>query len=226
MESSHKKALYITIVLALLGAYTVNKHFDYQTQVAKSKNERKRLEVIYEGQQHSIDALLEQSKASINALSAEDKHKVNGAIDKLDDGYGGIIRSVPDADLVDIAGAAMDTNDIAVYVENPQPDIEDQVIEEELNVEQFNKRNFPRITLRVSNLEDNQFTLKFTYGDITRESYDSIFDSIKNNNTVLVKYNALLTPEGVLHKGTVLSVSKGSSLPIEDDDVLEDDDSE
>ena len=223
MESKHKKAVYITIILALLGGYSVNKHFDYEAQVAKAEQERQKMEVMIEGQKHSIDAIVELSQDAISALSERDRNRINGAIDKLDDGYSGIVRSVPDADYIDIGGASMDSEDIANFIDNPQPDTEDQIIESELNVEQVSKRAFPRISLRVSDLDDNQFTLRFNYGDITKDSYDAIFDSIKSNTTVLIKYNALLTQEGVLHKGTVLSASQGHRIALDDSQDLDDD---
>ncbi|PAU76752.1 hypothetical protein [Halomonas salipaludis] len=226
MESAHKRTLYIAIVLALLGGYTVKKHFDYESQVAKAEQGRQQQQIMVEGHMHSVDALLEQSKTAINALSEQDRSRVTGALDKLDDGYGGIIRSVPDADYIDISGAAMDGGDIRDYVDNPQADTEAHILEEELSVEQVSKRRFPRISVRVSDLDDNQFTLGFTFGEITRSSYDKIFDSIKNNTTVMVRFNALLTEEGVLHRGTILAVSQGSRIEVDDNDDMEDEETE
>lgn len=223
MESAHKKALLITVVLALLGVYTVSQYFDYETQVAKAEQQRQQQEILIDGQRHAIDALLEQSKHSIDALSEQYQSRVYGAIDKLDEGYAGIIRSVPDADMIDISGAAISQEDIKEYIQNPTPDTQAIILEKEFSVEQVSKRQFPRISVRVSDSEDDQFTLGFVYGDISQDSYERVFDSIKNNTTIVVKYNALIKEDGVLHKGTILSVSDGIYLDIADQ-VDDDDD--
>ncbi|MBR9880777.1 MAG: DUF5339 domain-containing protein [Gammaproteobacteria bacterium] len=226
MESAHKRTLLITVVLAVLGGYTVSQYFDYETQVAKAEQQRQQQEVLIDGQKHAIDALLEQSKQSIEALSEQNQSRVYGAIDKLDEGYAGIIRSVPDAEMIDISGAAMNQEDIEDYIQNPTPDTQARIFEEELSVEQVSKRRFPRISVRVSDSEDDQFTLGFVYGDISQDSYERIFDSIKNNTTIVVQYNALIKEDGVLHKGTILSVSDGAHRDLAEqvDDDDDDDD--
>lgn len=222
MESSHKTAVFIVLILSAVGAYSVNEHFDYQAQVAKAESERRQQEIMIDGQKHTVDAMLEQSKYAIDGLSEDAQHRVYGAVDKLNDGYSGIVRSVPDADMLDISGAAMSHEDIEDFIERPKTDTTEGIYEEELKVEQVSKRRFPRISVRFSNSEDVQFTLEFVYGHVTQESYDKIFNSMRDNASVLVKYHALMGEGGILQRGTVLSVSSGShqsvAAQVDDDD--------
>lgn len=226
MESKHKTAVFITLVLAVLGGYSVSHYFDYQTQVAKAEQQRQQQKILIDGQEHTVDAMLEQSKQFIQALSDQAQHRVYGAIDKLDEGYAGIIRSVPDAEMVDISGAAMSHDDIEDYIQNPQPNSQAHIVEEELSVVQVSKRRFPRISVRFSNADEEEFTLGFVHGEIPPDSYERIFESIKNGTTVLVQYNALIKEDGVLHKGTVLSVSEGHHQNLAGQSEDEDDEDE
>ncbi|WP_336274211.1 hypothetical protein [Vreelandella indica] len=213
MTGTQKLICYIAIITALSGGYFVHKHFDYEAQALKSNAAVQQQTIQMEGQKHAIDALLEQNKQALSALQSQGEagERVSGAVNRISEGYDNIVRSVPDAERIDIGDATLDSSDISQHIENLRPDTYPEIIDKDLFIEQVNRRSFPRISIRVMDLDDNAFTLHFNYGDISPASYDAIFDAIKNNNSVSIKYNAMMRDGGIFQKGTVLNVEKGAS---------------
>lgn len=230
MDSAQKSSVLIVFIVALLGAYSVSSYFDYESQVAIADQERQQKEILVEGQVRTIEQIVELAETSIQALDEKRRGQVTGAIDKIDSGYENIIRAAPDADKIDISGAALNKEDIASYIDRSSSVTNEKFEKEELLVLQVSKRAFPKISVRFMNENDEQFTLNFLYGNILDSSYNNIYDAMKEGSAVVVEYNGLYNSEGVLKRGTLISVSEKpaattvSGLKVNDTEEDEDED--
>lgn len=217
MDSKDKKHVTIFMALAIAGTITayalIDRHFDTEVQIAKADQKRQETELIIEGNKHALDSLVEVSGQSLERMNSKSRERVAGATDQIDDAYQGIIRSAPDAERIDFSGAAFDQNDIEEIISRPSIDTYSEVKTGEFIIDDIRKAQFPKISIRISSLSsDEQYTVGFEYGSISRESYDRIFDAAKENETVNVTYNAIMKRDGVLHKATLINVQPGRYL--------------
>lgn len=214
MESRDKKHVVIFVALAIAGGITayvlIDRYFDAKVQIAKADQQRQQTEVLIDGQKHALDAVVTASAQSVGRMEQDKRVRVSGASDQLEDAYQGIIRSAPDADRIDFSGAAFDQSDVEEIISRPSVDTYSEVKEGEFIIDDIRKAKFPKISIRISSIDtDEQYTVGFEHGMISKESYDRIFDAAKNNETVNITYNAIIRSDGVLHKATLINVQQG-----------------
>lgn len=217
MESKDKKHVVIFVGLALAGtitAYTlIDRYFDADLQKHKAEEQRQTIESVIDGNAESLETIRDIVTSSYDRLGDQEKQRLEGAVGQLDSGYRGIVESVPDADKVDFSGVAFDQEDIENIVQRESEETYRDVVVGEFVIDQIRKNRFPVIALRVSSLGgDEEFTVQFRHGDITPESYENIYLSAKNNETVNLRYRATFNSDGDVLRATLLEVGQGRYL--------------
>lgn len=214
MESKHKAAIYSLFIFVGIGSYTAykisNDYFGYQQHIETEQQQTHRQEIIIDGQKKTIEEVTQLAHDAINNANPDRQHSMKGAIDKIDHGYTDVIKSAPDADEVSMPGASFNHEQLQEITTRQQEKTHPVIQTEEFIIDGIRRANFPKISIALSNLDgDKKFTASFEYGFISSDSYDRIFDAVKNNKTIKIKYQAIVTNSGVYKNVSVLDAESG-----------------
>ncbi len=175
MESKHKTAVFITLVLCASGYLAFSEYMQLKQKEAEHK-----------GNSNLVVSVLEQHNKTIAALIAPDTNKSIGQKTEwmksaISEGQASLVRSVSDAEQVTYGNVILDKRDIQEISKSEKPVKDRQEITSEFSMDGLKKYR-EHLMFSVTDQKSGQnFLLKVDLGFTTPEELDSMYEALKNS---------------------------------------------
>lgn len=194
MDSRHKMAVLVAIVLAAGGAYAFKAHTDVELErirankdieIASHKIESDKLHANTVDK--AIDALREKVRVAANQEAGEKGAEI---AKHVNEGYTAVVRSAQDAETITVKNTVLDKEAIQSIAKQPKPERNRSNITQEYFIEGA-KRNKGYISFNVTDVKTGQrFTMKVDSHQHNTDEINELFESLKTAKPVQVKVDA------------------------------------
>ncbi|MFQ2155922.1 hypothetical protein ACK33E_05720 [Aeromonas hydrophila] len=197
----------ITIIAVCLGVtYVAKNYFDNQQQVALASEETKRLEASQKTAQDSVNAMQKTAQDSLETMRdvavGLAMQNLNGKgeliVDRFANGYGEIVRSVPDAKSIEFGGVTLSNEEIKDFAKKDSVNKVSQEITSECFVSGY-KENMKHLSLSVYSRELEQpLTIRADLNTLSSDDRDAILEAIKQKKSINLSFFATMSGDKVL----------------------------
>lgn len=186
MTGNQKVISVLAIALAVGGYMSVDTYFAHETAVVNQEQITERQRIVANAQ---TDALQEQRQAVVDALKVTMDNLP--AASHIEEGYTKIVKSVPDATSLTIAGSSLDNEDIQRI--SSRPDVASERLENTCNfIISSIKKNSDYWLLGVTKLsDDSSFTMKMDTGMHLDREYRAIHKHFEDGTQITLQYQAV-----------------------------------
>ncbi|WP_338728105.1 hypothetical protein V8687_09555 [Shewanella baltica] len=194
MDSRHKMAVLVAVVLAAGGAYAFKTHTDVELEKIRVNKDIKIAEHKIESDKlhantidKAIDALREKVRVAANQEAGEQGAEI---AKRVNEGYKAVVRSAQDAETITVKSTVLDQESIKAIAKQPKPERNRSNITQEYFIEGA-KRNKGYISFNVTDVKTGQhFTMKVDSHQHNTEEINVLFEALKTAKAVQVKVDA------------------------------------
>lgn len=186
----------VTIIAVCMGgAYVANNYFDSEHQTALEIEKTKRLEASLKPAQNAVDAM----RDVVVGLAMQNLNgKGEQIADRFANGYGEIVRSVPDAKSVEFGGLTLSNDEIQKFSKKDALDKAPQDVTSECFITGY-KENLKHLSLSVYCRELEQpLTIRADLNTLSSEDRDAILEAIKKRKSINFSFFATMSGDKVL----------------------------
>ncbi|CAJ1824217.1 hypothetical protein PEKONANI_01829 [Aeromonas jandaei] len=183
------------MAVCMSGAYIAKSYFDSEHQTALAMEETKRLEASLKPAQGSLDAIRDIVVGlAMNNLNGKGEQ----IADRFANGYGEIVRSIPDAKSVEFGGLTLSNAEIQRFAKKDALDKAPQEVTSECFITGY-KENVRHLSLSVYCRELNQpLTIRADLNTLSSDDRDTILEAIKKRNSINFSFFATMSGDKVL----------------------------
>lgn len=194
MDSRHKMAVLVAIVLAAGGSYAFKTHTDVELERIRADKDIKIAEQKLESDKlHStsidkaIDALREKVVVAAQQASGEQGAQITNHVNE---GYKAVVRSAQDAETITVKNTVLDQEAIKTIAKQPKPIRDRSHITQDYFIEGA-KRNKGYISFNVTDAKTGQrFTMKVDSHQHNTDEIDVLFEALKTTKPIKIKVDA------------------------------------